>query len=79
MQAIMTAVATRLRPDKYQHLPILFHRIEDRDVCQVIVSPSPKPVFVELNGGAKFFVRTGRSTRKLNVEDAMAYLFSSRK
>ncbi len=78
-QAIMTAVATRMGSDKCQYVHILFHRIEEKDVCQVIVSPSPKPVFVKHNGGTKFYVRTGGSTRELNVEEAMSYISDTRK
>ena len=73
-QAVMTATAMKLGAENCQYIHILFHRIEERDVCRIIVSPSLRPVFVKHNGSAKFYLRTGGSTRELNVEEAMAYV-----
>jgi hypothetical protein len=78
-QAVMTAVAMKMGAENCQYIHILFHNIENRDVCRIIVSPALKPVFIKHNGSAKFYLRTGGSTRELNVEEAMAYVSGARK
>ncbi len=77
--AIMTAVSAKLGPEFCQNLHVIFHSIEGKDVCRIIVEPSLKPVFVKQEGKTKFFLRTGGSTRELNIEEAMAYMETRRR
>ena len=32
--------------------------------------PAPRPVFIKQGGNTKFYIRTGVSTRELNIEEA---------
>lgn len=50
-----------------------FHRAEDKDVCQVSVKASPKPVFVAYDKGEHLFIRAGNSTRLLSTREALEY------
>ena len=44
-------------------------------VCRVTVPPSPRPVYASAKGqGTELWVRVGNSTRRLEVDDAVAYV-----
>ncbi|WP_347990060.1 ATP-binding protein [Methylomonas sp. AM2-LC] len=73
-RAIMTFVSEFLGADLCPFLHILFHDIDGKQVCRVIVTPSPRPVFLEQNNTPKFFVRTGGATRELNIQEALGYV-----
>ncbi|MEH6579502.1 MAG: ATP-binding protein [Amphritea sp.] len=73
-QAVMTAVSTNLGADLCQFVQILFHSIEKLDVCRVIVAPSGRPVIIKQGGNPRLYVRTGGSTRELNVQEAIDYV-----
>jgi predicted HTH transcriptional regulator len=75
-QTIMTTIATNLGSDVCQFVHVLFHVIDQKDVCRLIVSPSPRPVFLEQGNAPKFFVRTGGGTRELNIKEALDYIQS---
>jgi hypothetical protein len=72
-QALMTAVATKLGADACQCLQAVFHSVEGKDVCRIIVKPAHRPVYVRDGETPKLFVRTGVSTRELNVQEAIDY------
>lgn len=46
---------------------------DGKDVCIVGVNPSPMPVYLDDFSGKTFYLRTGVSTVKLDVEKAVAY------
>lgn len=74
-QTLMTAISTHLGADLCPLVHVLFHKLNDKDVCRVIVSPANRPVFLSLvNNTPKFFVRTGGGTRDLNVQEALEYV-----
>lgn len=75
-QAIMTSIATNLGADICQFVHVLFHVVDNKDVCRLIISPAPRPVFLEQNNTPKFFVRTGGGTRDLNIQEALDYVHS---
>ena len=72
-QVLMTAVASKLGGDACRNVQAVFHSVEDKDVCRVIVTPGHRPVYVRENDTLKLYVRTGVSTRELNVQDAINY------
>ncbi len=76
--AIMSAVSTRLGPEFCQNLHVMFHSIEGKDVCRILVAPSHQPVFVKQDKTTRFYLRTGGSTRELNIEEAMSYVANRR-
>lgn len=73
-QAVMTLISSGLGADVCPFTHILFHVIDNREVCRIIVSPSPRPVFVDMGNSPRFFTRTGGGTRELNIEEALSYV-----
>jgi hypothetical protein len=73
-QAVMTAVATKLGTDACGYLELVFHSVDGKDVCRIIVSPSKRPLYLKEGNETKFYVRTGVSTRWLNIQEAVEYI-----
>ena len=72
-QALMTTVAHQLGGDLAPYLRVLFHKSHESEICRVIVSPAPRPVYLEQSGSPKLYLRAGATTRELNVREAMDY------
>ena len=72
-QAVMTAIAAKLGADACRTVQIVFHLLESKDVCRVMVSPAHRPVYVKDGDNPRLYVRTGVSTRELNVQEAINY------
>jgi len=73
-QAVIAAVASRLGTDVCRYLQFVFHNFEGKDVCRVIISKSHRPIYIKEGNDLKFYVRTGVSTRELNVQEAVEYI-----
>jgi len=73
-QTLITSIATNLGTDLCPFVHILFHVIDNKEVCRLIVSPAPRPVFLDQTNTPKFFVRTGGGTRDLNIQEALDYI-----
>ncbi len=72
-QALMTSVAGRLGGDACQWVQAVFHSVEGHDVCRAIIGRSQRPVYLRDGETPKLYVRTGVSTRELNVQEAIDY------
>lgn len=72
-QVLMSSVATRLGADACQCVQAVFHSVEGKDVCRTIVSQAHRPVYLRDGEVPKLYVRTGVSTRELNVQEAIDY------
>lgn len=72
-QVLMTSVASKLGGDACQNVQALFHSVDSKDVCRVIVTPRHRPVYLREGETLKLYVRTGVSTRELNVQEAINY------
>jgi hypothetical protein len=72
-QVLMTAVASKLGADACQCVQAVFHSVESKDLCRAIVTAAHRPVYVRDGDAPKLYVRTGVSTRELNVQDAINY------
>jgi len=73
-QAIMTAISTNLGADVCNSVHVLFHVIDQKDICRLIISPAHRPVFLTQSGTPKLFVRTGGATRDLNIQEALEFV-----
>ncbi|MGR8941293.1 MAG: AlbA family DNA-binding domain-containing protein [Gammaproteobacteria bacterium] len=73
-QTLMTAVSTNLGADLCPFVHVLFHVIDQKHVCRLIVSPANRPVFLEQGNAPRFYVRTGGATRDLNIKEALDYI-----
>ncbi|MCF6301334.1 MAG: putative DNA binding domain-containing protein [Proteobacteria bacterium] len=73
-QLIVALVSTHLGTDLCQNINVVFQRVEDKDVCRVIVSPAQRPAFEHDGNKTCFFLRTGGATRELNIQEATEYI-----
>lgn len=73
-QAVMTSISSNLGADLCPFVHVLFHVIDNKDVCRLIVSPANRPVFLDQGNAPKLFVRTGGATRDLNIQEALDYV-----
>ena len=63
------AIGTR----KFDKVPI-GHEIENKEICRIIVMSAHRPVFVKDGANPKLYLRTGVSTRELNIQEAVEYI-----
>ena len=73
-QAVMTAISSNLGADLCSFVHVLFHVVDGRHVCRLIVSPANRPVFIDQGNAQKFYVRTGGATRDLNIKEALDFI-----
>ena len=69
----MTAIASKLGGDACHSVQIVFHSLDNKEVCRVMVAPMDRPVYAKDGDTPKLYVRTGVSTRELNVQEAVDY------
>lgn len=62
-----------VKRDLARAIRISFHEVDGKDVCRVLVSASPRAVFLKEGSEEFFWVRSGNSTRKLSVREAVEY------
>jgi hypothetical protein len=72
-RCVTDIVKTRLGGDLCTLLHFAFHCIDGTDVCLVAIEPARRPVYVEEDKVAKFYIRAGNCTRELNVREAMSH------
>ena len=71
---IVGLVRSRIGGDACPLVHVTFHRYEQQDICRVIVEPADRPVYFHEGGTSRLFVRTGNSTRELDVREAMEHV-----
>jgi len=74
--ALMTLVSSKAGTANCRLVQPVFHQLEGKSVCRVIVAPAPHPVYVTLDGTRRFYLRTGGSTRELDIEQAVDFIAS---
>ncbi|MEM5583714.1 ATP-binding protein [Roseibium sp. AS2] len=72
-RTINDIVSRALGGDLCPYLHTVFARVEDKDVAMIIVSPAPRAVYMEENKASVFYLRSGNSTRRLDVREAVNY------
>lgn len=72
-QAVMAAIANQLGGDLATYVQLVFHTLGELEVCRLIVSPAPRPVFLDQGGTPKLYLRSGAATRELNVKEAIDF------
>lgn len=73
-QFIMRLVKTKLGGFICPLIHVVFEEIDDRDVCRVVVESSPHPVYVSDNGSEHYYLRTGNTSRELDVKEALTHI-----
>lgn len=72
-QFIVGLVETWIGADACVLLHVLFHAVDGKEICRVVVEAAANPVFVRDEHGARYYVRTGNSTRALDAREAVAH------
>lgn len=75
-QFITTLVSDRLGSENCRFVHLLFAEIEGQDVCRVIIEPADAPVYLHDGKQARFFLRTGNTTRDLDAREVIQYALS---
>jgi hypothetical protein len=70
---LTTLLLDRFGKDASPMIQITFHDLDGKDVCQLQMKPSPRPIFVKDNDGEHLYIRTGNSTRLLTSREAVEY------
>jgi hypothetical protein len=73
-QALMSTVAERLGTPACRLLRILFHQLDDQEVCRIVVLPSPVPVYAKEDKQSKFYIRTASGTREMDLQEAVTFI-----
>jgi len=73
-RCIIDIVKTRLGGDLCALIHCIFYEIGGKDVCRVVVEPSPVPVYCMDGKVPRYFLRTGNGTRELDVREALAHV-----
>jgi len=50
-----------------------FQDIDDRDVCMLSIEPAPRAVYLNEGNVSVFYIRSGNSTRQLDVREAVDF------
>ncbi|QFT29800.1 ATP-binding protein [Roseibium porphyridii] len=66
-------VSKNLGGDLCPYIHTVFASVGGRDVAMIIVRPAPRAVYMEENKASVFYLRSGNSTRKLDVREAVNY------
>jgi hypothetical protein len=73
-QLITSTIADKMGVPACRLVRILFHRHEGKEVCRIIIMPSPIPIYVTEDKEAHFYVRTASGTREMDVQEAMTFI-----
>ncbi|OUS11500.1 hypothetical protein A9Q89_08460 [Gammaproteobacteria bacterium 53_120_T64] len=73
-QAVVTVVSTNLGADLCPYLHTVFHAIDGRDICRIIIKAAPRPVYLNREGAPRLYLRTGGGTRDMNIQEATEYI-----
>jgi len=73
-RCITDIVTTRMGAELCAFVHCVFYELEGKDVCRVIIEPSPVPVYLQEGKTSRYFLRTGNGTRELDAREAMAHV-----
>lgn len=63
-------------PEFRRFVELAIHKAKGVDCCRVDVSPSNKPVYLNMDDGEEFYIRTGNGTTSLKLSEAASYIDS---
>jgi hypothetical protein len=72
-KTLMTAIATKIGADACRSVQMVVHSMDNKEVCRVMVASASRPMYVKEGEAPRLYVRTGVSTRELNVQEAINY------
>ena len=56
-----------------EYLKIRFHPVGNKEICEVVIAPSSRPVFVYDEGKQECFVRVGNSSKPYDLDEFYEY------
>lgn len=66
-------VSKYLGGDLCPYIHTVFARVDSSDVAMIIIRPTPRAAYLDENRSSAFYVRSGNSTRQLDVREALSY------
>ncbi|MEP2706336.1 MAG: ATP-binding protein [Roseibium sp.] len=66
-------VSKNLGGDLCPYIHTVFAQVSGKDVAMIIIRPAPRAVYLEEGKASIFYVRSGNSTRRLDVREALSY------
>lgn len=73
-QFVIGMIEQHLGTAACRYVHVFFHAVGGHDVCRVLVERAPWPVFLTDQHVARYFVRTGNSTRELDAREALQHV-----
>ncbi len=78
-QYLMTLVTEKIGANYCTLITVIFYRIEEKEVCRVMVKPYAFPAYIKENKSTHFFIRAGNGTRELNIQESLDYIKNQQK
>ncbi|RAN37889.1 helix-turn-helix domain-containing protein [Hyphomonas sp. GM-8P] len=72
-QSIVSIIQRYLGLSVCTYVQCMFPRQRDLDICWLLIKPTQNPVFLRDGDSAKYFVRTGNSTRELDAQETLKH------
>jgi len=73
-QLLMSSIADKLGTPACRLVRLLFHKHEEKEVCRLIVLPSPIPVYATEEKQPHFYIRTASGTREMDIQEAIVFI-----
>jgi len=73
-QYVIGLVEQHLGTAACRFVHVFFHAVGAHDVCRVLVERAPWPVFLTDQEVARYFIRTGNSSRELDAREALQHV-----
>jgi hypothetical protein len=72
-RAIIDIVKKKLGGDLSTLVHFSFSELDGRDVCMLSIEPASRAVYLDEHNNSKFYIRSGNSTRELDVREAVNF------
>ena len=73
-QLLTSTIADRMGTPACSLVKIMFHQPSQKEICRVIVLPSPVPVYAREDNQPRFYVRSGSGTREMDIREAITFI-----
>ncbi len=73
-QMLMSAIADKLGTPVCRLVRVLFYEHQNKEVCRIIVLPSPVPVYTHEEQEVHFYIRTASGTREMDIREAVNFI-----
>jgi len=73
-QLLMSTIADKIGTPGCRLVRVLFHTHAGKEVCRIIILPSPIPVYAREDNQPRFYVRTASGTREMDIREAVTFI-----